>query len=78
MHGDLPISIYWKFNEHIIESTNELQIAKMGSRSSVLTIESIRDYHAGNYSCFGKNTAGIANHTVALVVNGSKTYSILI
>lgn len=44
----------------------------MGSKSSVLTIETIRDYHAGVYSCFGKNAAGIANHSVALVVNGSK------
>lgn len=41
------------------------------SRSSVLTIESIRDYHAGPYTCFGKNAAGVANYSVALVVNGS-------
>lgn len=72
IHGDLPISIFWKFNDHIIEGNNELQISKMGSRSSVLTIESIRDYHAGNYSCFGKNAAGIANHSVALMIDGSK------
>lgn len=72
IHGDLPIKIYWKFNDHIVESNNELLISNMGSRSSVLTIESIRDYHAGNYSCFGKNAAGMANHSVALVVNGSK------
>lgn len=73
MHGDLPISIFWKFNDRIIEGNNELLISKMGSRSSVLTIETIRDYHAGNYSCIGRNAAGMANHTVALVVNGSKT-----
>lgn len=46
-------------------------VSKMGTRSSVLTIETIRDHHAGNYSCFGKNAAGISNHSVALVVNGS-------
>lgn len=78
MHGDAPLKIYWKFNDHIIESNNELLISNMGSRSSVLTIESIRDYHAGNYSCFGKNVAGMANHTVALVVNGSKLILIFI
>lgn len=43
----------------------------MGSRSSVLTIESIRGHHAGNYSCFGQNIAGISNHSVPLIVNGS-------
>lgn len=71
MHGDLPISIEWKFNDHIVESNSEVLISKMGPRSSVLTIESIRDYHAGNITCVGKNTAGLANYTVALVVNGS-------
>lgn len=76
VHGDLP-SIYWKFNDRIIEGDNELRISKTGSKSSVLTIESIRDYHAGNYTCFGRNAAGIANHSVALVVNGSKIKKIL-
>lgn len=71
MHGDLPISMFWKLNDHIVESNNEVLISKMGSRSSVLTIESIRDYHAGNITCVGKNTAGVTNYTVALVVNGS-------
>lgn len=71
MHGDLPLSISWKFNDRIIESNNEVGISKSGSRSSVLTIESIRDHHAGNITCVGKNTAGVANYTVALVVNGS-------
>lgn len=73
-HGDLPISIKWKFNDRFIETDSEVMISKMGSRSSVLTIESIRDYHAGNYTCFGKNAAGMANHSVALVVNGSKNF----
>lgn len=77
IHGDLPISISWNFNDRFIDGNNEIMISKMGSRSSVLTIESIRDYHAGNYSCFGKNAAGMANHSVALIVNGSKTFPIL-
>lgn len=71
IHGDLPISIYWKFNDHIIESNNDVTITKSGSRSSVLTIESIKDYSAGDYNCFGKNAAGVANYSVALIVNGS-------
>lgn len=69
--GDLPISIYWKFNDQIIESNNEIIITKMGARSSVLTIESVRDDHAGNYTCFGKNFAGVSNHSVQMIVNGS-------
>lgn len=73
IHGDLPISIFWKFNNQLLDSNDEIAIAKMGSRSSVLTIETIRDHHAGNYSCFGRNAAGTADHSVSLVVNGSLT-----
>lgn len=72
MHGDLPLSIFWKINDRIVENNNEVRISQLGSRSSVLTIESIRDNHAGNITCVGKNTAGVANYTVTLVVNGSK------
>lgn len=71
IHGDLPISIYWQHNNHTISTNAEIMISKMGSRSSVLTIESIRDYHAGNYSCFGRNEAGTSNHSVEVIVNGS-------
>lgn len=71
IHGDLPIKIFWKFNDNVIETNNEIQTSNMGSRSSVLTIESIRGHHAGNYSCFGQNVAGISNHSVPLIVNGS-------
>lgn len=78
MHGDPPISVYWKFNDQIIESNNEIKITKISTRSSVLTIESIRDYHAGNYSCWGSNIGGVANYSVALVVNGSKEILLLI
>lgn len=74
IHGDLPISIYWKFNDRLIDSANDMAIAKMGSRSSVLTIESIHDYHAGNYSCYGQNAAGTTSHAVALAVNGSRLF----
>lgn len=72
IHGDLPIAIYWQFNNRTIaESDRDIVLSNMGSRSSVLTIESVRDQHAGNFTCFGKNAAGISNHSVALIVNGS-------
>lgn len=70
--GDLPMSIYWKFDNKIIETNGDITISKMGTRSSVLTIESVRDIHAGNYTCFGKNFAGVSNHSVQLIVDGSE------
>lgn len=66
----MPIFLFWNFNGNLLETTDEISIAKMGSRSSVLTIETIKDHHAGNYTCFGKNLAGMANHSVELIVNG--------
>lgn len=73
VHGDLPLKLYWTINDRTVASNNEVLISQMGSRSSVLTIESIRDHHASsNISCIGKNTAGVANYTVTLVVNGSE------
>lgn len=74
IHGDLPMSIYWQFeNQTISKSNGEIMISHTGTRSSVLTIESVRDHHAGNYTCYGKNVAGISNHTVPLIVNGLST-----
>lgn len=70
IHGDLPISIYWQFNNQTIETNHEIMISNMGSRSSVLTIESVRDHNAGVYTCFGKNNAGLSSHSVELTVNG--------
>lgn len=73
VHGDMPLSIYWTFNRHPIDALptgGELMVAAMGTRSSVLTIESVRGQHAGNYTCYGKNAAGVSKHSVQLVVNG--------
>lgn len=80
-HGDLPISIYWTFNGMPLyqkssnidvnrNSNNDVIIANMGSRSSVLTIDSVRGQHSGNYTCYGKNAAGLSEHSVLLIVNG--------
>lgn len=81
-HGDLPISIYWTFNGIPLnqktsnigggsrDKNNDIIISNMGSRSSVLTIDSVKGQHAGNYTCYGKNAAGLSDHSVRLIVNG--------
>lgn len=69
--GDLPLKIFWEHNAHRLESSSwGVSIAKTGSRSSVLTIESIKAEHAGNYTCLAANNAGATNVTTNLVVNG--------
>lgn len=68
--GDLPINILWSFNNQPITSELDIITAKMGKRSSVLTIESVTDKHAGNYVCQGQNRAGLAIYSTELKVIG--------
>lgn len=70
VHGDMPLTIQWSFDGAAIETGGEVIVARMGQRSSVLTIESVRGSHAGNYTCQGQNEAGSAQHSVQLIVNG--------
>lgn len=78
INGDHPLLVYWYFNQQKLNETQAqqmgIQISKMGSRSSVLTIESVQGQHAGNYTCFGKNAAGVTNYTATLVVNGIQIF----
>lgn len=68
-HGDLPMEISWLHNDH--EITDDMGISFASSRRiNTLTIESVADYNAGNYTCQAKNAAGVDKYTIDLVVNG--------
>lgn len=43
----------------------------LGKKSSAMTIESVNDNHAGNYTCKASNNAYSVNYTAELVVNGN-------
>lgn len=45
----------------------------MGNKVSMLYIEAVTSYHAGNYTCIATNQAGRANYTAALKVHGEVT-----
>uniref|UniRef100_A0A182YKL3 Down syndrome cell adhesion molecule n=2 Tax=Neocellia TaxID=44535 RepID=A0A182YKL3_ANOST len=66
--GDLPISIGWSFNKQALVSGESITITKSGQRSSLLSIESVHPWHAGNYTCAAQNAAGTVEHTSELVV----------
>jgi len=46
---------------------------KIGDSISVLVIASVAASHSGNYTCTARNSAGVANHTATLQVNGMET-----
>ncbi|XP_028042148.1 Down syndrome cell adhesion molecule-like protein Dscam2 isoform X3 [Bombyx mandarina] len=69
--GDMPLDISWTFSSETIDSSLQRDIMTMplGSRASVLTINSVNANHQGNYTCIVKNAAGRAEHVATLVVN---------
>lgn len=83
--GDLPLNMYWTFNNHPITPESDVFISKIGKRSSVLTIENVKGHHAGNYSCHAQNSAGSAIYATELKVIGgsaerelSRTFSLVL
>lgn len=73
--GDLPLNIIWKRNGRQLFSDDGISISRTNQRISILSIESVRDRHSGNYSCLAENLAGSVNYTKSLWVNGTIRYS---
>lgn len=73
--GDLPLKIFWVFNDNEINPNDGITVSKNGKRISMLSIDSIQAKHKGNYTCVAINMAGKVNHTAYLFVNGiQQTY----
>lgn len=69
--GDLGIQISWTRNSRPIFSNDGISISRTNQRISILSIESVRDRHSGNYTCVAENAAGRVNFTASLHVNGT-------
>lgn len=70
MDGDEPLKIIWILNGVAASNSTGISVFKLGSRTSILTIESVRSYHTGNYTCTATNSAGSSSFTAVLAVNG--------
>lgn len=71
--GDFPVSFAWLFNgREINENVYDVSMVKLGKKISALSIDFVRDHHAGNYTCVAVNRATSVNYTAELVVNGTK------
>ena len=68
--GDEPLNITWTLNGGDASASTGINVFKLGSRTSILTIESVRAYHAGSYTCTASNSAGNSSYTARLAVNG--------
>uniref|UniRef100_A0A8D9ADR7 Down syndrome cell adhesion molecule-like protein Dscam2 n=1 Tax=Cacopsylla melanoneura TaxID=428564 RepID=A0A8D9ADR7_9HEMI len=68
--GDLPLNFFWTFNENR-NLPSGITINKMGTKMSVLLIDSVQSEHSGVYSCSVQNQAATVNYTASLQVNGT-------
>lgn len=68
--GDLPVQFFWRLNNETAEDIQGVNVAKFGKKTSVLSIDSLAEKHAGNYTCLATNKAGTTSHHAELVVNG--------
>lgn len=68
--GDLPMDIYWRFNGHKLFTNDGVLVSRSSPRISVLSIESVRGRHSGNFSCIAENAAGMVHHVATLSVKG--------
>lgn len=60
----------WELNNFPVSQLNGVAVATFGLKTSVLTIDSLNENHAGNYSCLAANRAGASTYTAQLIVKG--------
>lgn len=69
--GDLPIDIRWVLNSSpIVSGENGITIIKLNQRTSSLNINNVEGMHRGMFKCIVVNSAGTAEHSAELKVNG--------
>lgn len=75
--GDLPMKITWMRNNQSIYSNDGISISRTNQRISILSIESVRHHHAGQYVCIAENSGGSVNYTTSLWVNGTHASAVI-
>ena len=69
--GDEPLSLSWSFHGRDVSAADlGVKIMNVGSRTSLLIIESDGHRHSGAYTCKAQNLAGSSSQTADLKVNG--------
>lgn len=65
------MNISWLLNnQDVDEDSMGISTMMVNKRTSVLTIDSVDDHHAGNYTCLARNRAGLQSFTTELNVYG--------
>jgi len=70
IRGDEPLSFTWSLQGAVVSSEPGLTTSQLGSRTSILMINSVGHRHSGAYTCNVSNPAGTLSSTAELKVNG--------
>ena len=74
--GDLPLTVWWTLansfsnTEYNLTSNDGVMITRNSKKVSLLTIESVKARHMGNYTCYAQNKAGLTQYNANLLING--------
>ncbi|XP_018577216.1 Down syndrome cell adhesion molecule-like protein Dscam2 isoform X5 [Anoplophora glabripennis] len=66
--GDMPVEFSWLLNGEPVKEIDGINVGSFGKKTSVLSIDSVYELHAGNYTCVATNKAGVSTYTTELVV----------
>ncbi|CAL4091055.1 unnamed protein product, partial [Meganyctiphanes norvegica] len=67
--GDQPITMSWQKDGQPMNLTPGVNIKQIDTFTSMLTIDSARDEHTGNYTCLAANSARTTTFTARLSVS---------
>lgn len=68
--GDLPVKFKWFLHDKIIAENIGIKIGSFGRKTSVISIDTLSEKHAGNYTCLAENIAGTNTYSTELIVKG--------
>ena len=69
--GDEPLKVTWSLKGDVISSEPAITTTMIGTRTSILIINSVGYRHSGEYTCIAQNNAGSDYYSTALRVNGT-------
>jgi hypothetical protein len=72
--GDEPLRLTWSLKGDDVSSEPGLTSTALGTRTSMLTINSVGYRHSGTYTCRAKNDAGTTTQSAELKVNGNSLF----
>ena len=71
VRGDEPLTFTWSLQGDVVSSEPGLMTSQLGTRTSILMINTVGHRHIGKYTCNVSNVAGSVSATAELKVNGT-------